>query len=94
MANNRNRYKQFELKMTLLIILNALLLLSFLVVAALGITWLKIVLAVLCGLLAATELGFLYLNQEIGKPRSLWMTVSAVCILICMTVSLVLNYPN
>ena len=36
---------------------------------------------------------FLFISKELLRKRSLWMTYSAACILLCILVSLVLNFP-
>ena len=67
--------------------------LLILLFGGLDITWLKVIFSILCGLLSVGVLGLLYLNQELTRKRSLWMTVSVISIVLCMTVSLILNYP-
>jgi len=94
MAQRRNRYKDFESNMTLTLIGNLVLLLLYMLFASLGIIWLKVILAILCGLLSLGLLGILYLSQELTRPRSLWMTVAAASIAVCLVVSLLLNYPS
>ena len=93
MEQRRNRYKDFEANMTLSLIGNLALFLLYMLFASLGIIWLKVILAILCGLLSLGLLGILYLSQELTRPRSLWMTVAAVSIAVCLMVSLLLNYP-
>ena len=94
MAERRNRYRQFESNITLTLIGNLLLFLLYLIFASQGLIVLKIIVAILCGLLSLGILGVLFLNQEITKPRSLWMTVGAVSIAACLLVSLILNFPS
>lgn len=93
MAQRKNRYKEFESNMTLVLLVDLVLFLLVLLFGGLDITWLKVIFAILCGLLSIGLLGLLYLNQELTRKRSLWITVSAVSIIVCMTVSLILNYP-
>ena len=94
MAERRNRYKQFESNVTLSLIGDLALFLLYMLFASMGIIWLKVILAIFCGILSLGILGILYLNQELTKPRSLWMTVSAASIAACLLVSLLLNYPS
>ena len=94
MAERRNRYRQFESNITLTLIGNLLLFLLYLIFASQGLIVLKIIVAILCGLLSLGILGVLFLNQEITKPRSLWMTVGAASIAACLLVSLILNFPS
>lgn len=93
MAERRNRYKQFESNMTLCLIGDLALFLLYMLFASMGIIWLKIILAIFCGLLSLGLLGILFLNQELTRPRSLWMTVAAASIAVCLLTSLLLNYP-
>ena len=93
MAQRRNRYKDFESNMTLSLIGDLALFLLYMLCASMGIIWLKVILAILCGLLSLGLLGILYLTQELTRPRSLWMTVAAGSIAACLIVSLLLNYP-
>lgn len=94
MANNRIRYKQLEFYMTCTLIADAALFLLYLIFAGLGITWLKIVLAVLAIVLSAGCLAFLYLSRELLRRRSLWMTAGAAAVILCIVASLLLNFPS
>ena len=94
MAERRNRYRQFESNITLSLIGDLALFLLYMLFASMGIIWLKVILAIFCGILSLGVLGILYLNQELTKPRSLWMTVGAASIAACLLVSLLLNYPS
>ena len=94
MAERKNRYKQFEANMTLSLIGDLALFLLYMLFASMGIIWLKIILAIFCGLLSLGLLGILYLSQELTRPRSLWMTVAAASIVVCLLVSLLLNVPS
>ena len=94
MAERRNLYRQFEANMTLCLIGDLALFLLYMLFASMGLTALKIILAIFCGLLSLGMLGILFLKQELTKPRSLWMTVGAASIAVCLLVSLLLNYPS
>ncbi len=93
MTQRRNRYKQFESNMILSLIGDLALFLLYMLFASMGIIWLKVILAIFCGLLSLGLLGILYLSQELTRPRSLWMTVAAASIAACLLTSLLLNYP-
>lgn len=93
MTRRVNRYKQMEKKMTYALLADLGLFLLYLLFAGQGIIWLKVILAIFCGLLSLAVLAFLYLSQELLRPRSRWMTVGAAAIALCLLVSLLLNYP-
>ena len=93
MANNRTRYRQMERYMTYALIADAALFILYLLVAALGVIWLKIVISVLTILLSALCLAYLFISHELLRRRSLWMTAAAAGIIACTIMSLLLNYP-
>ena len=93
MASRRNSYRHFEANMTLALIGDLALFLLYMLFSSMGLIGLKVILAIFCGLLSLGLLGILFLSQELTKPRSLWMTVAAASIAVCLIVSLVLNYP-
>lgn len=94
MERRRNRYKEMERMMTRILIGDAVAFALYLLFAGLGIIWMKVILSVLSILVSIGCLGYLYLTQELLRKRSLWMSVSAASILICLLVSLILNYPS
>lgn len=94
MSKNRNRYREMERNMLFALLIDAALFVLYLVVAGLGIIWLKVLLTTLIILFSLFCLGCLYLSKEILRPRSLWMTVGTVGIIVCLFFSLVLNYPS
>lgn len=89
----RNRYLVFERKMTQVLLADAGIFLLYLLFAGLGVTFLKVVLALAALGVSALCLGYLYVSQELRKKRSLWMTAAAAAVLICTLVSLILGYP-
>jgi len=93
MAGKNERYQQMQWYMTYTLIADTGLFLLYLVFAGFGVIWLKAITAVLTGLISIASLGFLYITQELRKPRSLWMTAAAAAILLCLLFSLILNYP-
>ena len=70
------------------------LLILCLIVAGFGVIWLKVLLAVLVLLLSGLCLGFLYLSRELLRQRSLWMSMAAAAIGLCLLISLLLNFPS
>ena len=93
MTRRVNRYKQMEHSMTIALLADLGLFLLYLLFSGLGVIWLKVILAIFCGLLSLAILGFLYLSKELLRPRSLWMSAGGAAILLCLIVSLLLNYP-
>ena len=93
MAQKRNRYKELEQLMTVALIASAILFVLYLICAIAGILWLKVVIAVITLLFCLAALAFLYLTKELLRQRSLWMTTGFLSVLLCLVVSLILNFP-
>ena len=89
----RNRFQQMEQLMTRVLLVDLALFMLYLLFAAVGITWLKVILSICVVLISAACLAFLYLTQELLKRRSLWMTSAAGAILVCLIFSLILQFP-
>ena len=94
MGKYNRRYQQMERYMTLALIADAALFLVCLLFAGLGMIWLKVLLAVLIIILSGLCLGFLYISKELLRQRSLWMSVAAAAIGLCLLFSLLLNFPS
>lgn len=94
MAQKPNRYKEMERYMTYALCLDAVLFLLYLIVAGNGIIWLKVILTLLCLALSGALLWFLYTTKELLRQRSLWITVGAAAIAVCLLFSLLLNFPS
>ena len=94
MAKKTDRYKQMEQFMTAILSLDAVAFILFMIFAGLGIIWLKVIFIVLCLILSGFLLWILYASRELLRQRSLWITIGAVCIVICLFFSLILNYPS
>ena len=93
MASNR-RYKDFERLMTVALIACTVIFILYVIVADVGIVWLKILLAIIDFFLCVAGFGFLTISLELTKPRSLWITCGYLAITLCLLVSLILNYPR
>lgn len=89
----RNRYKDLDRGMTILLIAAAVDFILYLIFAGLGILWVKVLTAIFAILMPVLCLGFLYLSKELLKQRSLWLTVGFGGILVCTIVSLIANFP-
>ncbi len=90
----RNRYRDLEQKMTLLIFADAAIFVLYLLFAGLGVIAMKVITAIIALLGSALMLGFLYMNGEILKKRSLWMSAAFAAIFLCTLVSLITNFPS
>ena len=93
MDKNRARFKQMEMIMTVVLCVDAAIFLAYLIFAGLGITGLKIITTILCFLISGAVLYFLYITRELLRKRSIWMTLAATCIILCVLVSLILRFP-
>jgi len=93
MAKRKNRYRQFDLLMTRIVLGAVFVFLLYLLCAATGIGWLKGLTAVVAIIGSGLMLGYLYLTQELLKKRSLWMTLSFGAIALLTIVSLICKVP-
>lgn len=94
--NNRskkNAFRKFESLMTKVILGTLVLFLLMLAAAAIGIGWLKWLLAITILVVSAMGTALLVLKQEHRRRRSLWMLASFVGFLACTLVSLIAGYP-
>lgn len=94
MASKYNQYKLLEKYLTIALIVDAALFIGFLICAGAGIIWLKVILAILALFLSGLCLYVLYASRELLRPRSLWMTVGAGAVILCLLMSLLLNFPS
>lgn len=94
MANRPMRYRELEQYLTYALIAQAILFVLYLICAGSGIIWLKVILAIILFLLSGGTLAILFLRKELLRHRSLWMTVGALAVIICLLFSLILNYPS
>ena len=89
----QNSYQQFERQLTIALIGCAVVFLLYLIVAALGVIWLKVITAIITILVPCLCLVFLYMTNELLKQRSLWLTTGFLGIFLCTLVSLIANFP-
>lgn len=94
MAQDAKRYKQMEQLMTKTLIFSAVLFLVFLISAANGVVWLKVLTAIITIIICGLCLFYLYMTKLLTRPRSLWMTLAAGCLIFCIIFSLALNFPS
>ena len=94
MKTENNRYKQMQRYMCYALAVDLIIFIGYLSAAGNGIIWLKVILAILAILLSGLCLAYLYLSKELLRQRSLWMGLSAAAILVCLLVSLLVNFPS
>lgn len=92
--SKKNRYKAMETVVTAALCLDAVVFVAYLIFAGCGMTALKITTVVLSFLISGAVLYFLYITRELLRKRSIWMTLGAACIILCVLVSLILNFPS
>ena len=90
---SRNRYREMESLMTKIILVDTVVFILYLLCAGLGWTVLKVITAIIAIIGSALCAGWLYITGEFTRRRSLWMVTGFICIVICVVVSLLLNYP-
>ena len=93
MPTRKNRYAQMQQYMIYILLADLLIFVLYLIGAGNGIIWLKALTAIIAIVASVLCLGYLYLTQELLRKRSLWMTVAAAAILVCILFSLFLNFP-
>lgn len=89
-----HRFEENEKVLTIGLCTGGVLLALYLLMAGLGVAWLKWVLAIVACLLSGAGLGSLYLTGEVRRQRSLYLVVGYACIVVCILVSLLTNYPS
>ncbi len=94
MDTKNNRYKQFEQFMTILLLIALCSFIVFLIAAGNGTIWLAVITAIITTFISGLCLFLLYTSQLLLKPKSLWMTVAALCFLFCLLFSLIMNFPS
>jgi len=89
----RNRYRELENKITLLIAADVAVFVLFLLFSGLGVVALKVITAIVTIIGSLLALGFLFMTGELSKRRSLWMTAAFAAVFVCTVVSLICNFP-
>ena len=90
----RMRYKQIDQLLTRVLIADTAAFLLYLIFAAIGLAVLKIIIAIIALLVSALCLAYLYKLGEFKKARSRWLVMGFGAIILCILVSMVLNYPS
>lgn len=90
----RRRYKDIERFLTMVLLADAGVFVLYMIFAGIGLTVLKILCTILCILASVACLALLYMTGEMKKARSRWLVLGFGCIVVCLLVSLILNYPS
>ena len=89
----RMRYKTIEKYLTYTLLADAAVFALYLLFAGLGVVALKVITSILIIGASALSLVYLYMIGETKKRRSRWLVLGFACLLLCLFVSLILNYP-
>jgi multisubunit Na+/H+ antiporter MnhB subunit len=90
----RRRYKDIERFLTQILIADTAVFVLYLIFAGLGVVAIKVIASILIILASVACLALLYMTGEMKKARSRWLVLGFAAILLCLLVSLVLNYPS
>ena len=91
--DKRRNYRQLESTMTTVLLASVAVFILYLIFAILGIVWLKVIMAIVAIAASILSLVMLYMNQELLKSRSLWMTTGFFGVFLCTVVSLLATCP-
>lgn len=92
--NDYKRYKENERIWVYGLLADAAIGVLYLLMAGLGVVWLKWILAIAAILLSAAGLASLYLTGEFRRQRSLYLTAGFGAVAVVVLFSLLLNYPS
>lgn len=90
----RRRYKDIERFLTQVLIADTAVFVLYLIFAGIGVVAIKVIASILIVLASVACLALLYMTGEMKKARSRWLVLGFAAILLCLLVSLVLNYPS
>lgn len=89
----RRRYKDIERFLTQILTADAAVFVLYLVFAGIGVGFMKVLTTILCLVASIGCLVLLYMTGEMKKARSRWLVLGFAAIVVCLLVSLLLNYP-
>ena len=90
----RRRYKDIERLLTQILLADTAVFVLYLIFAGIGVVAMKVITTILVIVASVACLALLYMTGEMKKARSRWLVLGFGCILICLLVSLLLNYPS
>ena len=92
-SRRRNKFRELERSLTLVIIADLILFILTLAAGGVGIGWLKVIVGILTIVISGLGCAFLVLINEHKRRRSWWMLSAFGSMLLCALVSLITNYP-
>ena len=90
----RRRYKDIERFLTQILLADTAVFVLYLIFAGIGVVAMKVITTILVIIASVACLALLYMTGEMKKARSRWLVLGFACIVICLLVSLILNYPS
>ena len=93
MTRRRTKYKKMEFYITIALCADVAIFLTYLIFAGIGLIALKVITAIMCIAISGAVLYQLFVSHELLRRRSLWMSLAAACIIICILFSLILKFP-
>ena len=90
----RRRYKDIERFLTQVLIADAAVFVLYLFFAGFGLTFWKVLASIAMIIASVACLALLYMTGEMKKARSRWLVLGFAAIVVCLLVSLLLNYPS
>ena len=92
-SRRRNKFRELERGLTLVIFADLILFVLTLAAGGVGIGWLKVIVGILTIIISGLGCAFLVLINEHKRRRSWWMLSAFGSMLLCTLVSLITNYP-
>ena len=94
MAKKNSRYALMERRMKVALIVALSFFILFLIASGAGTIWLKVLCGIVSTLICVLCFLVLLLTKEWLSPRSLWMSVASIALVVCILFSIILNYPS
>ena len=94
MNHPKSRFAKIERAVTIVLAADLFCFIIFLFASGFDVLWLKTATAIIAISIGLLCFLYLYLTKEWLRRRSLWMTVSAAAIVICVLFSLILQFPS
>ncbi len=93
MKNKHDHYKELERVLTVFVLADLAMFIGYLAAAIAMIPVLKIIFAGLVIAVSCFGIWLLFNTKEFKQPRSSWIRMAFCCILLCVTVSMLCNFP-
>ena len=90
----RRRYKDIERFLTQILLADTAVFVLYLIFAGIGVVAMKVITTILVIIASVACLALLYMTGEMKKARSRWLVLGFGSIVVCLLVSLILNYPS